>query len=67
MRRKKTCYECKAALSKDEIGLSQKLLNVDSEGYYCIPCMAQYLGCMEDDLKAKVEEFKEQGCTLFLR
>jgi hypothetical protein len=28
--------------------------------------MAEYFGCDEEDLKIKIREFKEQGCTLFL-
>lgn len=64
--KKKTCCECGKALKKDEIALSQKLIDVDTEDFYCIPCMADYFGCAEDDLIIKIQEFKEQGCTLFL-
>ena len=28
-------------------------------------CLADYLGVTEEELLAKVEEFKEEGCTLF--
>ena len=64
--KKKTCCECGKALKKDEIALSQKLIDVDTEDFYCIPCMADYFGCAEEDLIIKIQEFKEQGCTLFL-
>lgn len=64
--KKKTCCECGSALKKDEIALSRKLIDVDTEDYYCLPCMAEYLGCEEEDLFIKIKEFKEQGCTLFL-
>lgn len=64
--KKKTCCECGRALKKDEIALSRKLIDVDTEDYYCLPCMAEYLGCEEEDLIIKIKEFKEQGCTLFL-
>ena len=60
------CCECKKLLVKDEIALTKKLIDPDSEEFYCIPCMADYLGCTEQDLKEKIQEFKEQGCTLFL-
>lgn len=63
---KKTCSDCGKALKKDEIALSQKLIDVDTEEYYCLSCMANNFGCSVDDLKIKIEEFKEQGCTLFL-
>jgi len=63
---KKACCVCGKPLKKDEIALSKKLIDVDTEDFYCLPCMAEYFGCNEDDLKIKIKEFKEQGCTLFL-
>ncbi len=66
MLKKKTCYECSKTLSKDEVALTQKLTNVDTDEFYCLDCFAEYLGCTIDDLKIKISEFKEQGCTLFL-
>ena len=64
--KKKICCECGKPLKKDEIALSQKLIDIDTEEFYCIPCMAEYFGCDEEDLIIKIREFKEQGCTLFL-
>jgi biotin operon repressor len=64
--RKKTCCECGKALKKDEIAITRKLIDVDTEEYYCLDCLAEYLGCSVQDLKEKIQEFKEQGCTLFL-
>lgn len=60
------CCECGKQLTKDEIALSKKLLDIDTEDFYCLTCMAEYIGCKEYDLKIKIEEFKEQGCALFL-
>ena len=34
--------------------------------YYCLDCLAEYLECSIEDLKIKIQEFKEEGCTLFL-
>lgn len=65
-RKMKTCCECKKALKKDESALCKKLLGVDPEDYYCIDCLADYLECTKSDLEIKIQEFKEQGCTLFL-
>ena len=62
----KTCCVCGKSLKKDEVALSQKLIDIDTEEYYCIPCMSEYFGCDEEDLIIKIREFKEQGCTLFL-
>ena len=63
---KKTCCDCGKAVNKDEIALARKLIDDDIEELYCLPCMAEYFGCDEEDLKIKIREFKEQGCTLFL-
>lgn len=61
------CDACdKAALSKDEIGICKKLLGKETERFYCLDCLAQYLECDVDELLAKIEEFKQEGCTLFL-
>lgn len=64
--RNKVCCDCGKKLKKDEIALAQKLIDVDTEEFYCLPCMAEYFGCAEEDLIIKIKEFKEQGCTLFL-
>lgn len=60
------CCECSKSLKKDEVALSRKLIDVDTEDYYCLDCMAEYFGCEVEDLRIKIQEFKEQGCTLFL-
>ena len=63
---KKNCYICgKEGLSKNEKGLSKKLLDTDSKRFYCLDCLAEYLEVDTELLLAKVEEFKEQGCKLF--
>lgn len=67
MRRKKIeCCECGRALVKDEIALYKKLLGIDTEDFYCIDCLSEYLECTRVDLEIKIQEFKEQGCALFL-
>ena len=66
MSRKKICCECGKTLKKDEIALTQKLIYIDTEEFYCLECLAEYIGCSVQDLKEKIQEFKEQGCTLFL-
>lgn len=62
----KTCYVCgKNPISKDEIGLTKKLIGIDSQEFYCLDCLADYLEVTAEELIAKIEEFKEEGCTLF--
>ncbi len=63
---KKNCYVCgKEDLSKNEIGLTKKLLDKNAKHYYCLDCLADYLEVDAVFLIAKIEEFRLQGCTLF--
>lgn len=63
----KKCYVCgKIPLTKNEIGLSKKLLNMKQVNYYCLGCLAEYLEVTEEELLDKIEEFKDEGCTLFV-
>ena len=62
----KNCISCGMEnLSKDTIGINQKLLGEKTEFFYCIGCLSEYLGVSEQDILDKIEEFKEQGCRLF--
>ena len=63
---KKKCYVCgKTPLSKDEIGITKKLIDKKTTTFYCLSCLAEYLEVTEDELLAKIEEFKNEGCVLF--
>ena len=62
----KICCECEKKLVKDEVALCRKLLGIDTQDLYCINCLSNYLECSKEDLEIKIQEFKEQGCTLFL-
>ena len=61
-----SCVSCgKQDLVKNEVGINKKLLGDKIENFYCIDCLADYLGVSIDDINAKIEEFKEEGCVLF--
>ncbi len=53
-------------LDKDTIGINKKLLGAQIENFYCMDCLAEYLGCTVEELLEKIEEFKAEGCKLFL-
>lgn len=60
------CVICgKTDLNKDTVGINKKLLGKDIRNYYCMDCLADYLGCTVEELLEKIEEFKEEGCDLF--
>ena len=62
----KDCIACrKPNLDKDTIGINKKMLCTEIKTFYCMECLADYLGCSVDDLLEKIEEFKDEGCTLF--
>lgn len=62
----KECLACrKAPLDKDTIGIDKKMLGTNVKSFYCMDCLADYLGCTVEDLLEKIEEFKDEGCTLF--
>lgn len=63
---KVSCVSCfKEDLDKDTIALNKKLLGKDIEHYYCMECLAEYLNTSTEELLEKIEQFKEDGCTLF--
>ena len=62
----KQCYVCgKQPLTKDEIGLVKKLIGKNTKRFYCLSCLAEYFEVTEEELVAKIEQFKDEGCTLF--
>lgn len=62
----KRCYVCgKTPLTKNEVGLTKKLIDKKTKVFYCIDCLAENLEVTTEELEAKIEEFKEEGCTLF--
>jgi len=64
--KKINCFSCnKKNLGKNTIGINKKLLGNDIKSFYCINCLADYLGTTSEELFEKIEEFKDDGCTLF--
>ena len=60
------CFACgKKELDKDTIGINKKILGKEIKSFYCVDCLADYLGCTVKDLLEKIEEFKDEGCVLF--
>jgi biotin operon repressor len=65
MAKEPKCCLCEAQPDKNSIGLTKKLLDKNSKRFYCLDCLANYLDVTTEELLAKVDEFKEQGCPLF--
>lgn len=60
------CICCGQSLSKDEIGINKKLVDPELTDFMCLECLARDFETDVDTLLIKIEEFKEEGCTLFL-
>ncbi len=60
------CIDCGRQLTKDEMALNRKLISLDVKEYRCLDCLSESFGCSVEDLEIKIDEFKEQGCTLFI-
>lgn len=60
------CKSCDKELTGNEIGLTKKLINRGLTEFYCISCLAEKFNCDVPLLETKIEQFKKQGCTLFV-
>ena len=59
------CRSCHSPLSRDEAGLTRKLINRGCTEFLCYDCLAKHFCVSVDLLKEKVEHFREMGCMLF--
>lgn len=60
------CIAClKENLDKNTTGINKKLLGESVNAFYCIDCLADFLDTTVEELKDKIEEFKDEGCDLF--
>lgn len=63
--KRNNCKNCGVELNKDTIALNKKLLDIALKEFECLDCLADRFDCTVEDLLIKIEEFKEEGCTLF--
>ena len=59
------CKICGEPLTRDEIGLTKKLINRGCTEFLCISCLAAHFRVTKDVLHRKIQEFRDMGCTLF--
>lgn len=60
------CKTCGKELVNDDIGLTKKLINRGAKEYYCMDCLAEMFNCTTELLERKIEQFRKQGCSLFV-
>lgn len=60
------CMQCGKQLTYNEIGAHKKFINRGSREFLCKVCLAAKLDITVEDIDEKIEQFKRQGCTLFV-
>ena len=63
----KRCLCCGADLSSDETGLHKKLWGKYSTEFLCINCNAEKFNVSVELLSGKIQEWRDMGCTLFVK
>lgn len=63
--KQESCYHCHKPVSRDDIGMTRKLINRGTTRYYCISCLAEAFDLTVDDVCKKMNYYKSIGCTLF--
>ena len=59
------CITCGREITRDEMGLSRKLINRGTSEFKCLPCLATYYRVSEQRLHELIAQYRAQGCTLF--
>ncbi len=61
------CCQCgKEPLDKIEIGATKKFIHRAATEYWCKECMCKRFKISGEYFDMKIEQFKNQGCLLFL-
>lgn len=60
------CYYCQKVLLKDDKALCKKLLGKKIKQFFCREHLAEVLDTDVETLTGKIDQFKEEGCTLFM-
>ncbi len=60
------CIRCGRQLTFNDIGAHKKFINRGSRQFLCKQCLAKKLDVTVEEIDRKIEQFKQQGCTLFV-
>ena len=58
--------QCGKLLPLDEVGAYKKFVNRGSTSFLCKTCLSAKLGMTVERIDEKIEQFRAQGCTLFV-
>jgi hypothetical protein len=60
-----TCKICGREVTRDEIGLTKKLINRGTTEFLCMTCLAKKFDMTETECRTLIDHFREAGCHLF--
>ena len=60
------CKDCGRELTPEDEGLTKKLINRGATEFFCKECLAVKFNCTTELLDRKIEQFRKQGCSLFV-
>ena len=60
------CKKCGRELTPEDEGLTKKLINRGATEFFCKECLAEKFNCTTELLDRKIEQFRKQGCSLFV-
>lgn len=59
------CARCGRELTRDETGISRKLISRATQVFYCLDCLSVEFSTDRQTLEDMIERFRKAGCTLF--
>ena len=60
------CIRCDAPFFRDDIGANRKFLGRAVLEFMCRECLSRELRVPRQLIDQKIQQFKEEGCTLFM-
>ena len=60
------CKICGRELTRDEIGLTKKLINRGATEFLCLGCLGKKFDMTEEECQTLIAHFREAGCHLFV-
>lgn len=60
------CMACRKELTQLDENAYRKFVNRGAGRFLCKSCLAEKLGVEEKLLDEKIEQFRRQGCSLFV-
>lgn len=60
------CENCSKPVVKKIQALNKKMISRNTKQFLCLDCLAKFLQTTPEELKEKIKQFEEEGCSLFV-